>query len=219
MRSIFEKLKTFFADLDLNSAKKSAVIIAIVIIAAVITGNYIVHNKNRSAEIKIDYTQSQETVADSKNESETVFVHIKGEVLKPNIYEVPTNSRIKDVVDIAGGFTENADIEEINLAEKIKDEQEIYVPNKSEKSSESKTSKSASKSSSAKSNASSQTIININTATKDELMRLPGIGPSYATAIIKYREENGKFESKEDLLKIKGIGSSRYREIEPLIKI
>ena len=144
------------------------------------------------------------------------YVDIKGEVLRPGVYEFSCESRIQEVIKKAGGFTEEADETKINLAQKISDQMQIIVPNvhskqeggvtegNSEKGNLSNTTPSNSK----------QGTVNINTATLEELQTIKGIGKKKAEAILQYRKEHGAFRTKEDLLQVKGIGKKALEAIE-----
>ncbi|MDQ0351085.1 competence protein ComEA [Alkalibacillus filiformis] len=123
-------------------------------------------------------------------------VDIKGEIKSPGVYTVEERGkRVVDVIELAGGFTEEADSKFVNLAELVYDEMVIYVPNKDEQTAGSNVTP-----------TNKETKIRVNTATVDELMTLPGIGEQRAQTIIDYREEHGSFTSVEDLLNISGIG-------------
>ena len=148
--------------------------------------------------------------------SQNCYVDIKGEVLRPGVYEFSCESRIQEVIKKAGGFTEDADETKINLAQKISDQMQIIVPNlhskqeggvaegNSEKGNSSNTTPSNSK----------QGTVNINTATLEELQTIKGIGKKKAEAILQYRKEHGAFRTKEDLLQVKGIGKKALEAIE-----
>ena len=144
------------------------------------------------------------------------YVDIKGEVLRPGVYEFSCESRIQEVIKKAGGFTEEADETKINLAQKITDQMQIIVPNlhsKQEGGVTEETSGKATSSNTTPSN-SKQGVININTATLEELQTIKGIGKKKAEAILQYRKEHGAFRSKEDLLQVKGIGKKALEAIE-----
>ena len=144
------------------------------------------------------------------------YVDIKGEVLRPGVYEFSCESRIQEVIKKAGGFTEEADETKINLAQKITDQMQMIVPNlhskqeggvtegNSEKGNTSNTTPSNSK----------QGTVNINTATLEELQTIKGIGKKKAEAILQYRKEHGAFRTKEELLQVKGIGKKALEAIE-----
>lgn len=163
--------------------------------------------------------------------SEVYKVDIKGQVANPGIYSLKANSRVIDVIEKAGGLTENADTSVINLSKKISDEMVIIIYSHEEVNEFGKTKEiekqvlmecKNNEIYSLENNAcieidDSTTIsgkININTASKEELMTLTGIGESKANDIIKYRETNGPFKSIEDLTKVNGIGESTLANIK-----
>ncbi|MBU5595322.1 helix-hairpin-helix domain-containing protein [Amphibacillus sp. MSJ-3] len=132
---------------------------------------------------------------------EKVYVDIKGEVHQPGVYLVDPNDRVIDVIESAGGFTDRADENQINLAEKVYDEMVIFVLDQSE--SEDLTVQSD----------SNHDKIRINQASQTELEQLPGIGEAKALAIIQYREENGPFREAEELKNISGIGEKTFEKL------
>lgn len=142
--------------------------------------------------------------------AEHAIVDVKGEVVAPGVYEVSFDSRVNDVIKLAGGFTTEADETQINLAQKVQDEMIIIVYKEGEEGTPSN--------SSTGSDPSSQKI-RINTATQEEIETLNGIGPSKAQAIIQYREENGLFKTPEDLLQISGIGEKTLQNFIDQIQI
>lgn len=147
---------------------------------------------------------------------ENCYVDVKGEVLRPGVYEFSCESRIQEVIKKAGGFTEEADETKINLAQKITDQMQIIVPNVQSKQEGSVTEENSGKGSSTNPNVSNskQGTININTATLEELQTIKGIGKKKAEAILQYRKEHGAFRIKEDLLQVKGIGKKALEAIE-----
>lgn len=146
-----------------------------------------------------------------KEVSDFVMVDIKGEVNKPGVYELTLDSRVKDVIEHAEGFTEDANETQINLAQKVYDEMIIIVP---KLGGEGEGDSSVT--------SSSETIagkLRINVATQEEIETLSGIGPSKAQAIIKHREENGLFKVPEDLLQVSGIGEKTLQNFIDQIQI
>lgn len=141
-----------------------------------------------------------------------IMVHIGGAVANPGVYKVSNKERIYDVLKLAGGATSDADLNPINLAKKLQDEEKIYIPYKGE-------SENAVVFSSNQSfNNTKEIIVNINTADKQELMTLPGIGDKTADSIIQYRSEN-KFNAIEDIMDVSGIGEKKFQKIEKLIRV
>ena len=144
------------------------------------------------------------------------YVDIKGEVLRPGVYEFSCESRMQEVIKKAGGFTEEADETKINLAQKITDQMQMIVPNLHSKQEGGVTEGNSEKGSSTNTSVSNskQGTININTATLEELQTIKGIGKKKAEAILQYRKEHGAFRTKEDLLQVKGIGKKALEAIE-----
>ena len=144
------------------------------------------------------------------------YVDIKGEVLRPGVYEFSCENRIQEVIKKAGGFTEEADETKINLAQKISDQMQIIVPNLHSKQEEGVTEGNSEKGNSSNTTPSNskQGTVNINTATLEELQTIKGIGKKKAEAILQYRKEHGAFRTKEDLLRVKGIGKKALEAIE-----
>ena len=156
-----------------------------------------------------------------QEETEKIAIHVTGEVKKEGLIYLPLGSRVADAIKEAGGETKNADLSQINLAYQLQDGQKLYIPNKNEKISEyiiSGTGNNGSEGSSSN-NSKGDNKVNINTATKNELDQLPGIGPSIAQRIIDYREENGNFQKIEDVQNVKGIGDAKYEEIKDSITV
>ncbi|GGI64685.1 helix-hairpin-helix domain-containing protein [Enterococcus alcedinis] len=151
----------------------------------------------------------------SNNIAVTILVDIKGEIKKPGVYEVSSDSRLNELILLAGGFTEKAEERQLNLAEKLSDQQMIYVPSQDEvEFSFEKVHKNEDKQSSL-----TEDLININTADLSQLQQLAGVGPSKAQAIISYREENGPFGTIEDLLQVSGFGEKTFEKLKLMIKI
>lgn len=149
------------------------------------------------------------------DKKEFIIVHIAGEVKNPGVYKLEDGARVIDVINLAGGPLPSADLDKVNLADFLRDGSKIYIPPKLENS-ESEL-KSQAISSTRKINTSKSDKININTASKEELESLPGIGSTLAQRIIEYREENGLFSSAEDLLRVKGIGEKKLERIKDQI--
>ena len=135
------------------------------------------------------------------------------------IYELSEDSRIYEAVDAAGGFTENAARESINLASRVSDGMQITIYNKEEAASLPAGGTSAGKNSGQDQMSGSSSLVNLNTATKEELMTLKGIGESKAEDIIRYREKSGGFKKIEDIMKISGIKEAGFQKIKDSITV
>jgi competence protein ComEA len=138
-----------------------------------------------------------------------VVVYVSGAVVVPDVYQLPAAARVKDLVLAAGGLSADADADRINLAARIADGEHVYVPRLGEESSAAPQS--------AASAGGAGGLVDINAAGAAELDSLPGIGPALAERIITHREENGPFESVEDLRQVKGIGAALFSQIAPLV--
>lgn len=150
---------------------------------------------------ELDETEDEKIVEDESAE-EDIIIDIKGEINSPGVYEMQLGDRMIDIVDRAGGLTDEASETAINLAEKLQDEMAIVIPKEGDELLE--TDELNSNASNGLSSESDK--LNLNHATQAELETLNGIGPSKAEAIISHREENGLFQSVEDVLEVSGIG-------------
>ena len=146
-----------------------------------------------------------------------VVVCVAGEVKYPGTYTLDEGERVSDAVESAGGLTQNASKSGINFAQKLTDEQYIYIPSISEM--QARAVSSAGKSPENGENESFQGIVNLNYATKEELKQLDGIGDTAAQRIIEYREQGNRFNDKRDVMNIKGIGEGIFRKIKDHITV
>lgn len=158
-----------------------------------------------------DYGNSGISNSEGHNDnSKIICVHIIGYVTNPGVYDVKEGARIYEVIRLAGGFLPEADESYLNLASVVFDGQKIEVLSKEE----AKTAKPFVDSSLTE---TSKKLVNINTATKEELMQLPGIGESRALSIIAYRDKNGEFKKITDIMKISGIKEAAFEKIKDYI--
>jgi competence protein ComEA len=147
---------------------------------------------------------------------ENMIVDVKGQVMKPGVYQANQGERIIDVISRAGGLTELADESQVNFAEHVQDAMVIYIPAQGEEGPGPLAGSSGS--THIGSNHSSDKI-NLNKADENELQNLPGIGPAKAAAIIEYRETIGAFKAIEDLKNISGIGDKTFEKLKDLIDV
>jgi len=143
-----------------------------------------------------------------------IRVHVTGAVRHPDVYELPLGSIVQHAVEAAGGPTADADLDGINLAVELRDQQQVYVPCEGEKSPPPSVSGGASGS-----QGSGGELVNVNTATAEELETLPRIGPVTAERIIEYREANGPFATVEDIQDVPGIGPATFEGLRELIVV
>lgn len=206
-------------------AKLKYIIIAIIILVALVVSYVLsLDNKEVSAE-NVEITKTDVTNVTSK-----VYVDIKESVKKPGVYQVPADSIVWDIVNLSGGFTKNAYTKNINLSQKVKDEMVIYVFSKSEMSKMNNTVKTDTACTTnvinydncitTEKNATetSTSLVNINTASKEELMNVSGIGASKADSIIAYRIKT-PFSKIEDIMNVSGIGESLFDKIKKYITV
>lgn len=164
--------------------------------------------------VKEEAVASEEAAASASEEtpaSGEVVVHIAGAVSAPGVYTLPADSRVDDAVRAAGA-TADADLSQLNLAQKLADGQKITVPVAGATPADG---------SSAATTADSDNsgLININTATQEELESLPSIGEVRAQAIITYREEHGGFRTIDELKEVSGIGDKIFADISPHVTV
>jgi len=148
-------------------------------------------------------------ITEGLNEAESIeqflYVHIVGEIKTPGMYQLPLGARLVDAVFAAGGLTADADNSSVNLARELSDGEQIVVF---------KVGEIAEAGGSAPGG-----LISINRATAEQLEELPGIGPALSSRIIAYRDANGGFKTKEDLLNVSGIGDSIFAGFTDLITL
>ena len=161
--------------------------------------------------------RTADTAAEIRNaDSDTVLVHICGEVQTPGVYELTADSRICDVLLLAGGFTADADTEAVNMAAGIEDGMQIVIPTETDRTSET-TGNSFYRTGETAAGKTESQPVNINTADKETLMSLPGIGAGKAEAVIAYREAGGIFKDIKDIMLVDGIKEGVYAKIKDKI--
>jgi len=200
-----------------NMDRNKKIIFSVIIAAAAVLAGIMYMQKRGEHKDWLNSLQEQEQRAfaeaaetpqtETAEKAPLIKVYITGEVVSPGVYEVDPDCRVVDVLEIAGGATQEADLERINLAAKIKDAEKIVVPNIADHPSTENT-------------ASDETpLININTASLQELKTLPGIGDVIASNIIAYREKNGDFASIEEIKNVTRIGEKIFAQIMELITV
>lgn len=157
---------------------------------------------NVEASSKIEERKEKTNVTDSKLQSKAIMVDMKGAVQREGVYELQSGARVKDAIEKAGGFLPEADVTKVNLAQLVQDQVMIYVPKKGEQAT------------TVNGSFLQEGKIQINTATKEQLEKISGIGPRKAENIMKYREQHGPFQKVEDLLEVDGIGEKSLEKIK-----
>ena len=179
--------------------------------------------KNDTSTMFVDEGETEQEKSKDKDGKEEIplkdkkiAVDIKGEVKKPGVYYVNDGSIILDLINEAGGTTNKANLDSINRAQKLKENECIVIPNVDDVNNDVMVSTKGLTNNSSK---KEDDKVNINTADVNELNKLNGVGPSKANAIIKYREENGSFKSIEDIKNVSGFGEATFEKIKDSISI
>jgi competence protein ComEA len=191
--------------------------IFIVSIAVVILVCYLNYRSSKETELMIGVAEQgsiinemqEKEVETKENKTIVIMVDVKGAVNIPGVYHAEEGQRVLDLINKAGGFTNEADSNQVNLSQHIEDEMVIFVPVLGE---------TVDVMQNAPTSVQNK-LLDINKATDSELQTLPGIGPSKAIAIIEFREKNGGFQTIEDLKKISGIGEKTFEKLASLITV
>lgn len=146
-----------------------------------------------------------------EEETDIIYVQVSGAVNHPGVYELPLGSRVFQALELAGGMTQEAQEKSINQAQTLEDGQMIWVPTAEEAA--------ALPEQQPESLAKDDGKVNLNTATKEELQTLPGIGEAKAQSIVAWREEHGSFTQIEDIMKIEGIKEGVFSKIKDSVKV
>jgi competence protein ComEA len=202
---------------------KEKIIITMLILVISIIGLKLFLSKNAakvSQYEEVVLTDTTDLIAETEKENNDVvkmYVDIKGAVKLPGMYEVTSDMRVLNVIDMAGGLKEIADDSQVNFSQRIEDQMVIYIPVEGEELSE--TVIAGTNSNTANISKDEEGKINLNQATKEELMTLSGVGEKKAEKIIEYREENGSFKTIEDLKNVNGFGEKSFESLEKYISI
>lgn len=195
----------------------NSIILAFVCSLVLIIGGLFYYNQSKTEDYSgVSFSNANGNVAINKDEKaedkhdEKIFVDVKGAVKHPGVFETTKDKRVKDLIEEAGGLLYDADTSTLNLSQKVKDQMVIYVLKQGEKP------KQISDGSTSSTNGD---VININTANKEQLMKISGVGKTKAEAIISYREKNGDFKKKEDITKVHGIGKATFEKIKDKIEV
>ncbi|UHA62417.1 helix-hairpin-helix domain-containing protein [Metabacillus litoralis] len=159
----------------------------------------------------MDETTKGEQKTSENSEASTIVIDVKGAVQTPGVYEISANARVHEIIEKAGGLSDQADEAAVNLASSLEDGMVVYIPQIGEIKENPFQTTNEEKDSPKK--------ININLATSEELQTLSGIGPAKAEAIISYREENGQFKSIEGLLEVSGIGEKSLEKLKEEVTV
>lgn len=170
----------------------------------------------------LDILETEATVTESPKHEKSVpkelVVYVCGAVESPGIYSLPENSRLYEAIRMAGGFSKEADPAYHNLARSIEDGERIYILSSSETKALTTEQQVAGEEGTA-SISQANGLINLNTATAEQLMTLPGIGEARAADILAYRAKIGQFTDVEELMNVSGIGEARFEKIKDKITV
>lgn len=158
-------------------------------------------------------TETRSPVVTSEEEGgnsseQMIYVYVCGAVQNPGVVELPQGSRAADALEAVGGLLESAQSDYVNLAARLEDAQKLYFPTEEE-----------AKILAQEELMAASGLVNINTAGTEQLCTLPGIGEARAKDIIAYREQNGAFQSKEEIMQVSGIKQSAYEKIQDYITV
>jgi len=179
-----------------------------VLIAAILVGVLLVQRHWSRPEPILLSTAVPSPSPDASATPAPLRVYVSGAVQRPDVYELPPGSIVKDALLVAGGASKEADLDRINLAATLADGQQIYVPHQGEQDLPVQPPAAES---------TGGTRININTASAEALETLPGIGPTLAQRIVAYRQANGPFAAVQDIMAVSGIGPAVFAQIGDLI--
>lgn len=188
------------------------VLIGLAALAAVgLVGGYGVAMRAKPKPAKVSLSAP---AARERDKTRKIFVHVGGAVRRPGLYLLAEGARVDDAVRAAGGVLEDADLDALNLAARVKDGDKILVPAK-----DAEGSNDAGGNDAGAAHGQSGGLVNLNTASISDLDSLPGIGPALAQRILDFRERNGGFRTVEDLLEVPGIGSKKFEELRELVTV
>lgn len=217
----------------MQAKSKKLIFITILLTGCIITGLISSNDKEKPLAGSSLLQSAQGAVTSKAAQAKTVRVQVSGAVLEPGIYDVPASCRVEEAIAAAGGLTENADSERVNLVRKVRDGMQIRVPvqkavrtsrtqrkNAQAKSGlgESASGKSGSAKAGSGRNSSMMQRVRINSASAGELQQLPGIGPALAQRIVDTRN-SGRFSSVEDLLRVPGIGKAKLAKLRDYVEV
>ena len=191
--------------------KSMLVLLAVVALAAGGAFYAGIHGQEEVVELDAGTAPVQEAQA------KEIVVYVAGAVNRPGVVQLAEGSRAKDAVDACGGFLPTADMNGVNLAQKLKDGMQVTVPEKSPQVTAVQGAAGGAQAGAAK--PLPEGMVNINTADEKELDKLPGVGPAMAKRIVEYRTENGAFQAPEEIKRVKGIGDAKYAKMKDKIAL
>jgi len=190
--------------------------LCILLLIALISGGGVFYNQFTNKEKTIETPSTDITENIPVNDEVTIYV--SGEVNSPGVITLDSNCRIKDAIIACGDFTPLADKNSVNLAQKVTDGMQIKISALSQNQNDKTDNNTNSNENNNNKSIQNTTMVNINTASKEELDTLPGVGPATADKIIEYRETNGQFNSIEDIKNVRGIGEAKFSKMQSRIQ-
>lgn len=170
---------------------------------------FLFQNPKEDVWTDVSVPTEQTTQTTTSVPQQIILVDIKGAVKKPGVYELPINARLHELVNLAGGLTDDAEDRQVNMAIVLADQQLVYIPRKGETVEQTNQTP----------QAGNESKVNINTASAEELQTLTGIGEKKAQAIIDYRTQNGNFQSIDQLTEVDGFGEKTVEKLRDSITI
>lgn len=205
----------------MEKLKNKKTIALIVVLIILFTVSVMTYGRNKEKVFQDEYmdnifVEEEEKeilveVGDTKANKSYIVVEVKGEVTRPDVYELEEGSIVKELIDMAGGLTKEADISRINRAKKLQNHELVVIGNINDKENMNMIEES--------SEAEYDGLININSANLEELKKISGVGDVKAQSIIEYREKNGGFKSIDEIKNIDGIGEKTFEKIKDKITI
>ena len=217
----------------MQAKSKKLIFIAILLTGCIITSLISTNDKEKPLPGSSLLHSAQSANTSKAAQAKTVRVQVSGAVLEPGIYDLPANCRVEEAIAAAGGLTENADSERVNLVRKVRDGMQIRVPvQKAARTSstqrgnskakfglgENTSKKSGSNKAGSGKNNGMLRSVRINSASASELQQLPGIGPALAQRIVETRN-SGRFTSADDLLRVPGIGKAKLAKLRDYVEV
>ena len=205
----------------MEKLKNKKTIALIVVLIILFTVSVMTYGRNKEKVFQDEYmdnifVEEEEKevlveVGDTEANKSYIVVEVKGEVTRPDVYELEEGSIVKELIDMAGGLTKEADISRINRAKKLQNHELVVIGNINDKENMNMIEES--------SEAEYDGLININSANLEELKKISGVGDVKAQSIIEYREKNGGFKSIDEIKNIDGIGEKTFEKIKDKITL
>ena len=201
---------------------KYRVQVLMIVIAAVVGGYWMLNKNNNDALISntnavLTSSETGGSLTSTTTMKGTVAIDIKGAVKMPGVYELKADDRVNEALKAAGGPLPNADLCQVNLAKQLTDQQMIYIPLQGETPVISSATEPSAANNEHGSDDSAK--VNINTATKEQLCQITGIGDKKADLILQYRQEHGQFKSVDELKEINGFGEKTVAKLKDHLSI